>query len=297
MSPPISLFLTTIASQPVLRKRQEYLLRILQAKKIPFTSYDLASDQDAKRLWKRKAPLDKQQLPGYLVGYQFVGTFNDFEEAVEYNELDRLLQLNEPWDPEVDELRPPPAAKTIGVPGAVLPMQMTPDHIRKHIIAEQQSPLRIKNKPSRPVNREGGPAVVDVGNELSGYGLQGVTVTEDELKDLMADLGLGDDEANDLAKGLVGSSKESGSSKGTKALATRKPKASEVKEVEKPSEVTEAEKPKTEEDTTEEKGKKKEVVIDTNEAEGNAAEADAKATEGSSQVEESNSKANKEDKA
>ena len=73
-SPPIQVFLTTIASQPILRKRQgqsiavveghmpciiftEYILRILQTKKIPFTSYDLASDEDAKRLWKRKAPL------------------------------------------------------------------------------------------------------------------------------------------------------------------------------------------------------------------------------------------------
>jgi SH3 domain-binding glutamic acid-rich protein len=54
--PPIQVFLTTIASQPALRQRQEYLLRILQAKKIPFTSYDLASDEDAKRLWRRKAP-------------------------------------------------------------------------------------------------------------------------------------------------------------------------------------------------------------------------------------------------
>ena len=35
----------------------EYLLRILQVKKIPFTSYDLASDETAKKLWKRKAPL------------------------------------------------------------------------------------------------------------------------------------------------------------------------------------------------------------------------------------------------
>jgi hypothetical protein len=36
---------------------EEYLLRTLQVKKIPFTSYDLASDESAKRLWKRKAPL------------------------------------------------------------------------------------------------------------------------------------------------------------------------------------------------------------------------------------------------
>ena len=77
-SPPIAIFLTTIASQAALRQRQgmlsrlseragtkvflrltrtiEYLLRILQVKKIPFTSYDLASDEEAKRLWRRKAP-------------------------------------------------------------------------------------------------------------------------------------------------------------------------------------------------------------------------------------------------
>jgi hypothetical protein len=32
-------------------------LRVLQVKKIPFTSYDLASDEDAKKMWRRKAPL------------------------------------------------------------------------------------------------------------------------------------------------------------------------------------------------------------------------------------------------
>ena len=76
VSPPIQIFLTTIASQPALRQRQgvfdtplparsagslitssiEYILRILQAKNITFSSYDLASDEEAKRLWRRKAP-------------------------------------------------------------------------------------------------------------------------------------------------------------------------------------------------------------------------------------------------
>jgi hypothetical protein len=42
----------------------EYLLRILQAKKIPFTSYDLASDEDAKKLWRRKAPLGEEIIIG-----------------------------------------------------------------------------------------------------------------------------------------------------------------------------------------------------------------------------------------
>jgi hypothetical protein len=80
VSPPIQVFLTTIASQAALRQRQgvfntlppacntnslitssiEYILRILQAKNITFSSYDLASDEDAKRLWRRKAPLGER---------------------------------------------------------------------------------------------------------------------------------------------------------------------------------------------------------------------------------------------
>lgn len=92
MSPPITLFLTTIASEPRLRSRQgintvtdhsatssltqprlEYLLRIFQVKQIPFSAYDMASDERARKLWKRKVPPAKQQLPGFLVDNTFIG--------------------------------------------------------------------------------------------------------------------------------------------------------------------------------------------------------------------------------
>ena len=73
-SPPIQVFLTTIVMNPQIRQRQgasipvthepprslitraEFILRVLQVKKVQFTSYDLASDEDAKKLWRRKAP-------------------------------------------------------------------------------------------------------------------------------------------------------------------------------------------------------------------------------------------------
>jgi len=198
-SPPIGVYLTTIASQPALRQRQEYLLRILQVKKIPFTSYDLASDEAAKRLWRRKAPPDKQQLPGILVGNRFIGTFADFEEAVEYGELDTFLRLNEPWDESEDQLATP--AAPVGVPGAVLPLQMTPEHLRKKILAKPpDSPLKGK---STPVNKTEG--AFDVSTELQGYGLQGVHVTEKELRSLVEELGLDGDDAGDLVKGLTSS--------------------------------------------------------------------------------------------
>lgn len=52
---------------------QEYLLRIFQVKQIPFNAYDMASDENARKLWKRKVPVDKQTLPGLLVDNTFVG--------------------------------------------------------------------------------------------------------------------------------------------------------------------------------------------------------------------------------
>ncbi|KIM47865.1 hypothetical protein M413DRAFT_439545 [Hebeloma cylindrosporum] len=200
-SPPITLYMTTIASQPALRQRQEYIFRILQVKKIPFNTYDLASDEEAKRLWRRKAPQGKQQLPGILVGGKYPGTFEEFEDAVEHDELDIFLRLKEEWDPAIDEDRPPPAVKPVGIPGASSPLQMTPDRLKSKMFPSSPSPSPLKTK-IVPVNKRADE--IDLGDELSGYGLQGIKVTEDELRDLMAELGLEGDEAGDLVKGLSG---------------------------------------------------------------------------------------------
>ncbi|KAJ7900194.1 hypothetical protein B0H14DRAFT_2494004 [Mycena olivaceomarginata] len=245
-SPPIEVFLTTIASQPALRQRQEYVLRTLQVKKIPFTSYDLASDEkvildrrsqqrseevpQAKRLWKRKAPIDKQQLPGILVGGRFPGPFQDFEDAVECADLDTFLRLKESWDPDIDGEGTKLTATPIGVPGAQTPLEMTPEHIRKQIIAQQTSPLRGKG--GIPVNKR--TDQFDAGTEFSGFGLQGVQVSEAELADLVAELGLEGDEAGDLLKGL--------SSATTPSVEKKEPKpptkeaAAEIAPVAKPTE-------------------------------------------------------------
>ena len=75
---------------------------------------------------------------------------------------------------------------------------MTPDRLKSKMMAQAPaSPLKGKV----PANKRVGE--FDAGNELSGYGLQGVKVTEDELRDLVAELGLEGDEAGDLVKGAV----------------------------------------------------------------------------------------------
>ncbi|TRM66403.1 hypothetical protein BD626DRAFT_360954, partial [Schizophyllum amplum] len=201
-SPPIQLFLTTIASQPALRQRQEYILRILQVKKIPFTSYDLASDETAKSLWRRKAPRDKQQLPGILVGGMFPGTFADFEESVEFGELDIFLRLKEEWH-EDEDAPPKPPAQPIGVPGAMMPLEMTPERLKPHFMQRAPSPLGPNGEKPVPVNKRK-TMLLDAGDLFEGYGLQGEKVSENELADLVAELGLEGDEAGDLIRELGG---------------------------------------------------------------------------------------------
>ena len=95
---------------------------MLQVKKIPFTSYEVASDEDAKKLWKRKAPLcecrssfdlpliciidcltifpcarlAKQQLPGLLVGGVYPGGYDElYVPHIPYISITRAQLTNE----------------------------------------------------------------------------------------------------------------------------------------------------------------------------------------------------------
>lgn len=116
---------------------------------------------------------------------------------MESDELDIFLCLKETYD--IDEDQPTPPAQPIGVPGAASPLQMTPDHLKSKVFAQSSSPLKGKGS-SIPANKR--EDEFDVSTELEGYGLQGVKVTEDELRDLVAELGLDGDDAGDLVRGL-----------------------------------------------------------------------------------------------
>jgi hypothetical protein len=122
------------------------------------------------------------------------------EDAVEYDELDVFLRLKESYI--VDEDRPTPPVQPVGVPGAASPLQMTPDHLKHKMFAQSSSPLKGKGS-SNPANKRQNE--FDVSTELEGYGLQGVKVTDDDLRALVEELGLDGDEAGDLVKGLSSS--------------------------------------------------------------------------------------------
>jgi len=152
-------------------------------------------------------------LPGLVCSFSLLKQImnsihiHDSEEAVEYDDLNTFFRLSETWNVKEDSLMAEPKlpeAKPIGVPGAMMPLQMTPDRLKEKITAQPpKSPLSgAGGKKSIPVNKRAGER--DLGDELRGYGLQGVKVTDDELLDLVKDLGLDDDAAGGLVRDLSG---------------------------------------------------------------------------------------------
>lgn len=131
---------------------------------------------------------------------------------MEYGELETFLRLKDTWDETIEETRPTLPTKPIGVPGASSPSQMAKPAHRALFNASPgggpSSPLRGATMSSaspaetKKSLRERSEAEFDVSEELNGYGLQGVKVTDDDLLALVEELGLGGEEAGDLVKGL-----------------------------------------------------------------------------------------------
>ncbi|KAK0562656.1 hypothetical protein OC844_002588 [Tilletia horrida] len=90
--PAVELFSTSILSNHAVRKRHERYTSVLTIKKIPYVYHDMASDEDAKQRWRSKAR--DPTIPGLLVHNEWRGTFAEFEEAVEFNELDFFLAID-----------------------------------------------------------------------------------------------------------------------------------------------------------------------------------------------------------
>ena len=116
---------------------------------------------------------------------------------MECNELDTFLRRNEEWDEELFGPSKKLEVKPVGVPGAYSPLQMNPSH--KPMISPHPTPTKPKGGSQ---GKE-----IDVGEELSGYGLEGVSVSEQDLMDLVSEL-IGEEGAGDLVKGLKVSKSE-----------------------------------------------------------------------------------------
>ncbi|WWD16156.1 hypothetical protein CI109_100581 [Kwoniella shandongensis] len=94
MAPPlVTIYVTSLTSAPKVRKYIELLRSSLRALEIRYEEYDLVMDEEAKKRWQRsKPPGVVVGLPGYLVGGEWVGTMEDFEDAVETQTLETFLK-------------------------------------------------------------------------------------------------------------------------------------------------------------------------------------------------------------
>ncbi|GAA6006830.1 uncharacterized protein JCM10292_005466 [Rhodotorula paludigena] len=103
MTPAIDVFVTSILSNPAIRGRHERVRRGLTSVRVPYSEHDVAGDEAAKSLWKRKSG-NKNELPFLLVDGEPVGNIEEFDEAVEFGELRQFLRLDS------DPIPPPPTA-------------------------------------------------------------------------------------------------------------------------------------------------------------------------------------------
>nr|KIR46623.1 hypothetical protein I312_04111 [Cryptococcus bacillisporus CA1280] len=70
-----------------------FAISSLKAMDIKYEEFDLVMDEEAKRRWQRAKPAGKViGLPGYLVGGEWIGTMEDFEQAVESQSLESFLK-------------------------------------------------------------------------------------------------------------------------------------------------------------------------------------------------------------
>ncbi|KAG9043737.1 hypothetical protein FS837_009163 [Tulasnella sp. UAMH 9824] len=233
MSPPITLFLTTIASEPRLRARQGMNSPLV--KQIPFSAYDMASDERARKLWKRKVPAAKQQLPGFLVDNTFIGTVEDFEAAVEAGDhvMRKFLRLDEEYNEELERAwnTPAPEVVPIGVPGVQKPSEISGHQTVWH--GPKDKPIDRSKVVKHDAKLAEGE--IDLTETLGEFGLEGVVVTEDELAELVAELNLNKEEAANLVKGIAEASAAANPpSPPTPPPTEDEPKAEKEEEIRKP---------------------------------------------------------------
>ena len=198
----VELFSTSILSNHKIRNRHERYISILQVKKIPFVYHDLASDDDAKSRWRRKA-LDPQ-IPGLLVHNEWRGTFEEFEESVELGELDLFLRIDqERAKREAEEGLAPqlPIASSsqtsdlvsASSPQSLKPSTTTPRKPSKHVVAEvprlaqPRAPSQNALAPALPTAKAGYDRVgkSDTDGFLRSLGISDLSLTEDELNEVL----------------------------------------------------------------------------------------------------------------
>jgi len=85
------MFNCLISSQ--VKKRQMRIRTVLEAKKIPFEVIDVAQDQDALERMRQVVDDEEALAPQIVNGDEYCGNFEEFEAAIEAENLEEFLKL------------------------------------------------------------------------------------------------------------------------------------------------------------------------------------------------------------
>jgi len=87
----LTVYVTSMTSSQEIRKKQEKIEMILTAKKIEHENIDIASTTGAKDEMRAKMSDDKGLPPQFVRGDKYLGTADQFFEAIEDENLDGFL--------------------------------------------------------------------------------------------------------------------------------------------------------------------------------------------------------------
>ena len=89
----IDYYYSSVSGDLEIKKNQDRIRNVLDSKKIAYTKIDVAASEEDKAKM-RKIVGDEKALPPQLAnGDQYCGNFDQFEEAIECEELEKFLKL------------------------------------------------------------------------------------------------------------------------------------------------------------------------------------------------------------
>ncbi|XP_032876706.1 SH3 domain-binding glutamic acid-rich-like protein 3 [Amblyraja radiata] len=91
---PIFIYYSSITATTSLAKHQEYIFNRLDGKKIEYQLVDLAQDSKLKDEMRSKIGNPDAKIPQIFNGDHYCGGYEDFEQAVECEMIEKFLKLD-----------------------------------------------------------------------------------------------------------------------------------------------------------------------------------------------------------
>lgn len=89
----INYYYSSVSSNLEIKKQQERIQNVLDGKKIPYNKIDIAASEADKAKMRQVVGDEKALAPQLANGDQYCGNFEQFNEAIEEENLNGFLKL------------------------------------------------------------------------------------------------------------------------------------------------------------------------------------------------------------